>query len=173
MSRIFASIAVSLDGYIASRSGDQAWLNNSLAKGEDYGFDETMKRTGIFIMGANTYREMLKSGMAGGKERTYVITREKDLKKGSRTQLYDGDLKELAEKVKSETDKDIYIWGGGNLITQFIDLDLLDELDIAVLPVLLGDGVPLFGKISKLKKLRLVECMKFEQSGIVLLQYKL
>ena len=59
MSKIFTSIAVSLDGYIASKSGDQTWLNHSMAKGEDYGFEESMKRTGIFVMGANTYKEML------------------------------------------------------------------------------------------------------------------
>ena len=171
MSKIFTSIAVSLDGYIASKSGDLSWLNNSMVQGEDYGFDETMKRTGIFIMGARTYKEMLKSGMAGGKERTYVVTNAKDLKKGSQTQFYEGDLKVLAEKVKSETGKDIYIWGGGNLITQFIELDLLDELMIAIIPVLLGDGVSLFGKFSQLKKLRLLECKKFEKSGIVLLKY--
>ena len=145
-----------------------------MAKGEDYGFEENMKRTGIFIMGANTYREMLKFGMSGGKDMvpTYVVTSEKDLKKGKQTHLYDGDLRKLAEKVKSETDKDIYIWGGGNLITQFIDLDLLDELNMAVIPVLLGDGVPLFGKISSSKKLELSESKKFEKSGIVILKYK-
>jgi dihydrofolate reductase len=173
MSKIFTSIAVSLDGYIASKSGDLSWLNNTMVQGEDYGFEETMKRTGIFVMGANSYKEMLKSGMAGGKERTYVITREKDLKKGSRTQFFDGDLKELAKKVKSETDKDIYIWGGGSIITQFIDLDLLDELNMAVIPVLLGEGVPLFGKFSNLKKLMLTECKRFEKSGIAVLKYEL
>jgi dihydrofolate reductase len=124
-------------------------------------------------MGATTYREILKSGMAGIKARTYVITREKGLKKGSRTEIYSGDLKELAKKIKSETDKDIYIWGGGNVITQFIELDLLDELNMAVIPVLLGDGVSLFGTISDLKKLRLIECKKLEKSGIVLLKYEL
>lgn len=173
MSIIFTSIAVSLDGYIASKSGDVSWLNDSMVQGEDYGFEETMQRTGIFVMGANTYKEMLKSGMAGGKERTYVITREKDLKKGSQTQFYDGDLKELAKKAKTETDQDIYIWGGGDVISQFIDLDLLDELNIAMIPVLLGDGVPLFGKFGKLKKLRLTECQKFEKSGIAVLKYEL
>jgi len=172
MSKIFTSIAVSLDGYIASKSGDLAWLNNSMVEGEDYGFDETMKRTGIFVMGANTYKEMLKSGMAGGKERTYVLTKEKELKKGKQTQLYDGDLKTLAEMVKAETDRDIYIWGGGSVITQFIDLDLLDELNMAVIPVLLGDGVRLFGKLSNLKKLTLTESRKLEKSGIVLLKYE-
>jgi dihydrofolate reductase len=173
LSKIFTSIAISLDGYIASKSGDVSWLNDTMIQGENYGFDETMKRTGIFIMGANTYKEMLKSGMAGGKERIYVITKEKDLKKGSQTQFYGGDLKALAEKVKSEIDKDIYIWGGGDVITQFIDLELLDELNIAIIPVLLGNGVPLFGKISKLKKLTLTECKKFEKSGIAVLKYEL
>lgn len=173
MSKIFTSIAVSLDGYVASKSGDLAWLNNSMVQGEDYGFDETLQRTGIFVMGANTYREMLKSGMAGGKEHTYVITKEKDLKKGSHTQLYDGDLKKLAEKARSETNQDIYVWGGGSIITQFIDLDLLDELNIAVIPVLLGEGVPLFGKLGNLKKLTLRESRKLEKSGIVLLKYEL
>jgi dihydrofolate reductase len=173
MSKIFTSIAVSLDGYLASNSGDVSWLNDSMAKGEDYGFEETMKRTGIFIMGANSYKEMLKSGMAGGREHTYVITTAKNLKKGSHTYLYDGDLIELAEQVKSETEKDIYIWGGGSVITQFIDLNLLDELNIAVIPVLLGDGVPLFGRLNHLKKLRLTECRKFEKSGIALLKYEL
>jgi dihydrofolate reductase len=173
MGKIFTSIAVSLDGYIAVKSGDQSWLNNSMVKGEDYGFAETMKRTGIYIMGANTYREMLKSGMAGGEERTYVITKEKNLKKGSHTQFFYGDLKELAEQAKSETDKDIYIWGGGNLITQFIDLNLLDELNMAIIPVLLGDGVPLFGTFGKLKKLTLTACKKFEKSGIAALKYEL
>lgn len=173
MSKIFTSIAASLDVYIASKSGELSWLNNSMVQGEDYGFDETMNRTGIYIMGANTYKEMLKSGMAGSKERIYVITKRKDLKKGSQTQFYDGGLKELAAKVKSETDKDIYIWGGGNIITQFIDLDLLDELNIAVIPILLGDGVPLFGKFSRLKKLTLTECKRFEKSGIAILRYVL
>jgi dihydrofolate reductase len=126
-------------------------------------------------MGANSYKELLKSGMARGKDAApiYVVTREKELKKGSQTQFFDGDLKGLADKVKSETDKDIYIWGGGNLITQFIDLNLLDELNVAIMPVLLGDGVPLFGKISQLKKLKLAESKRLEKSGIVLLTYEL
>jgi len=174
MSTIFTSIAVSLDGFITSKTGDLSWLNNALAKGEDYGFEETLQRTGIYIMGANSYREMLNFGGAGGKDKTptYVVTRETDLKKGTQTHFYNGDLNDLAEKVKSETHKDIYIWGGGNLITQFIDLNLLDELNMAVIPVLLGDGVPLFGKINKTKKLELSEFTKFEKSGIVLLKYK-
>ncbi len=43
-------MAASLDGYIQSKSGDLSWLNNAMAKGEDYGFEKTMKRTGAYIM---------------------------------------------------------------------------------------------------------------------------
>jgi dihydrofolate reductase len=173
MSLVFTSIAVSLDGFIASKSGDQSWLNGAMAKGEDYGFEATLKRAGVFLIGANTYREMLKSGMAGGRSGppVYVVTRAKDLKPGKGVHFYEGDLKQLVEEAKSGTEKDIYVWGGGDLITQFIDRDLLDELQVAVLPVLLGDGVPLFGKIDKLKKLELAASETFEKSGIVILKY--
>ena len=54
---IFASIAASLDGYIASTSGDLAWLNDSMRRDEDYGFTEMMKRTGAYVLGAKTHRE--------------------------------------------------------------------------------------------------------------------
>lgn len=175
MSKVFTSIAVSIDGFIASKAGDNSWLNSATAKGEDYGFEENMSRTGILIMGANTYREMIKSGIYRGKDQfpTYVVTREKDIRKGIKTHLYEGDLKELTEKVKSETDKDIYIWGGGSLITQFIDLGLLDEMNIALIPVLLGEGIPLFGRLRQSKRLELLESKTFEKSGIVLLNYRI
>jgi dihydrofolate reductase len=173
MNKVFGGMAASLDGYIASKDGDMSWLNNSMAKGEDYGFAETIKRTGIYIIGANTYRGMLGSGMAGGKDMTptYVITHDQDLKKGSQTQLYSGDLTTLAKKAKSETDKDICIFGGGNILTQFIELNLVDEITISIVPVLLGDGTPFFGKMHVFKKLKLSECKEYK-SGIVTLTYK-
>lgn len=160
---------------MTSKSGDLSWLNNAMAEGEDYGFGKIMERTGIFIVGANTYKQMLEQGMAGINNMgpTYVVTREKDLKKGNQTYLYDGDLKKLAEKTKSESDKDICVWGGGNLITQFIDLNLLDELSVSIIPVLLGGGVPLFRELAKPSELMLTDCERFEKSGIVILKYKL
>lgn len=54
MSRVFGGMAASLDGYIASENGDLSWLNDAMAKDEDYGFEATERRTGAYIMGANT-----------------------------------------------------------------------------------------------------------------------
>ncbi|MBP2265863.1 dihydrofolate reductase [Pseudarthrobacter sp. PvP004] len=62
MSIVFGGMAASLDGFIASESGDLSWLNNSMGKNEDYGFESTERRTGAYIMGANTFREVSKMG---------------------------------------------------------------------------------------------------------------
>jgi dihydrofolate reductase len=175
MGVVFGGMAASLDGYIASHTGDLSWLNDSMARGEDYGFTESVERTGAYIIGANTYREMTKMGMsgAGGKTPTYIVTHQTDLKRaGKNTHLYAGDLRELVAQVKSETEKDICVWGGGDVLTQMIDLDLVDEVTISVIPVLLGEGVPFFTKLSKWKQLVLMECKPFK-SGIVVLTYRL
>ncbi|MHB1133355.1 MAG: dihydrofolate reductase family protein [Chloroflexota bacterium] len=173
MSKVFGGMAASLDGYIATKDGDLSWLNNAMSPDEDYKFSETAKRTGAYVMGANTYREIAASGVSAGGDKTptYVVTHEQVPKRprGNIT-FYAGDLRELVRRIKSETEKDICLWGGGNLVTQFVDLDLVDELGVSIIPVLLGDGVPFFGRIAKRKKLRLIECKQFP-SGIVLLNY--
>lgn len=170
MGLVFSSMAASLDGYIASTSGDLAWLNDAMAPGEDYGFAATEQRTGAYVMGTNTFREH--GGSAGGGVPTWVVTHRHDLKPtGKHVRFFAGDLRELVRQVKAETDKDIYVFGGGSLLTQFVELDLLDELELAIVPVLLGDGVRLFGRLSAWRRLRLVQGKPFP-SGIVLLTYR-
>jgi dihydrofolate reductase len=173
MSKVFAGMATSLDGYIQSKDKDLSWLNNAMAKDEDYGFEVTSKRTGAYIVGANTYREMAGMGGGGDTTPTYVLTHDKSLKTNKSTRLYSGDPTGLIEKIKLEIDKnkDICVFGGGEVTSQFIELGLLDELTISVIPVLLGDGVPFFTKLKEQKKLELIECKPFK-SGIVILEYK-
>lgn len=166
-------MAMSLDGYIARSDGDASWLNNAMSPGEDYGFEEFMSKIGAYIMGANTYREITKSGVAGGDDKvpTYVITHQADLKTGKNTYLYSDDLAELVKKIKAETEKDIWLFGGGDLTTQFINLNLVDELDIAIVPVLIGGDVPFFGNVVEQKNLILLESKAFEKSGMLSLRY--
>jgi len=166
-------MATSLDGYIQSKDKDLSWLNDAMAKGEDYGFEETMTRTGAYIIGANTYRDMAGMGGGGDTTPTYVLTHDKFLKTNKSTRLYSGDLTELVGKIKLEIDqnKDISVFGGGEVVSQFIELGLLDELTISIIPVLLGDGVPFFNKLKEQKKLKLTECKHFK-SGIVIITYR-
>ncbi|MGY4543532.1 dihydrofolate reductase [Arthrobacter sp. UYNi723] len=174
MGTIFGGMAVSLDGYIRSESGDLSWLNDAMAKNEDYGFEATERRTGAYVMGANTYREMAAMGGRGSAVPTYVLFHDETLATGRNTHVYSGDLRDLVARIKPAIpeEKDICVFGGGQLITEFIELGLLDELGVAVVPVILGGGAPFFGRISEWKKLALRECRSFP-SGIVLLNYQL
>jgi dihydrofolate reductase len=173
MGKVIASMAMSLEGYIAKKNGDTAWLNNAMSPDEDYGFADFMSKIGAYIIGANTYREITKSGVTGGdtKAPTYVVSHQKDLKLGKNTYLYSGDLTELVKKIKAETEKDIWLFGGGDLTTQLINLDLVDELAIAIVPVLIGGDVPFFGKVVEQKYLILLESKSYEKSGLVALTY--
>ena len=166
-------MATSLDGYIAKKNGDAAWLNNAMSPEEDYGFEDFMSKIGAYIKGANTYREITKSGVAGGDNTvsTYVVSHQKDLKLGKNTYLYSGDLTELVKKIKAETEKDIWLFGGGDLTTQFINLNLVDELGLAIVPILIGGDVPFFGNVVEQKNLILLESKIYEKSGMVALTY--
>ncbi|UZX05238.1 dihydrofolate reductase [Arthrobacter sp. CDRTa11] len=167
-------MAASLDGYIRSETGDLSWLNNAMAKDEDYGFEETTRRTGAYVMGANTYREVAGMGGMGSAVPSYVVTHDRSLAVRGNTTLFSGDLRELVGDIKSSIpdNKDICVFGGAQLLTQFIELELLDELGVSIIPVVLGGGVPFLGRTSQSTKLELLECRSFP-SGIVLLNYRL
>jgi dihydrofolate reductase len=174
MGVVFGGMAASLDGYIRSENGDLSWLNNAMAKDEDYGFETTARRTGAYVMGANTYREVAGMGGGGSGVRTYVVTHDETLATKGNTQLFSGDLGDLVARIKSSIpdNKDICVFGGGLLVTEFIELGLLDELGVSIIPVVLGGGVPFFRSISRWKELELIECRPFP-SGIVLLNYRM
>jgi dihydrofolate reductase len=168
---IFGSLAASLDGYISSASGDMAWLNDSMRRDEDYGMAETMARAGAYLMGATTFREsasMFGGGTTGPP--TYVLTHAASADAPPGVTFQAGDVGELSASAKAGTDKDVYVFGGGDIITQTIAADVLDELTIALVPVVLGSGTRLFGDVGKETYLRLTDCRSFA-SGIVLLKY--
>jgi dihydrofolate reductase len=175
MTRVFAALAASLDGYIASAAGELKWINDSMISGEDYGFSATMQRTGAYVMGANTYRETASfRGRGADSTPTYVVTHAGEPEgNASNVQHYSGDLSNLVAELREEIERDICVFGGADLVTQFIDQNLLDELTVSIVPVLLGGGVRFFGRLGEWKKLTLVECKQFEKSGIVLLTYRL
>lgn len=173
MSTVFGGMAASLDGYIASENGDLAWLNDAMAKDEDYGFEATERRTGAYVMGANTYREVSKMGGGGSRIPTFVVTHDPTMVATGNTELYSGDLEELVARIRKSIpeDKDICVFGGGELVTGFIERGLIDELGVSVIPVILGGGVPFFRRLSQWRKLELLECRHYP-SGIVLLNYR-
>jgi dihydrofolate reductase len=171
MTTVFAGMAASLDGYIQSASGDLAWLNDAMAPGEDYGFAATEARTGAYVVGATTYREM--GGSSGGRVPTYVVTSDAGLAVKKNVHPFSGDLTELMARIRTEIEpgKDICVFGGGRLVTSLMALGLIDEIGVSIIPVVLGGGVPFFGTMPSSTKLELMECRPFP-SGIVALNYR-
>ena len=165
-------IAMSLDGYIAGKDDDISWLDSYQTKEEDYGYSAFMKTVGTAIMGARTYLQSLEHPERLLKEvKTYVLSaRQLPKVSGVNVEFFTGELEELIAKIKKDTDRDIYLVGGGQVISSFLNAKLLDEIRIFVVPLLLNDGIPLFSGLNKEVKLKLLEVKSFK-SGIVELHY--
>ena len=82
-----------------------------------------------------------------------------------------GDLGKEVDKIKSEPGKDIWLFGGASLTSAFIDMGLIDEMALAVHPILLGSGKPLFQNIPGRIPLQLINTVTYPD-GLVMLSYK-
>lgn len=99
---------------------------------------------------------------------TYVFTHRK-CNSSEKIRFLNEDVCQFLKKIKSEEGKGIWICGGANLIQQLMEKDLIDEYYISIIPTILGEGIPLFGKSFKERKLKLISTRKY--NGIVELIY--
>ena len=90
---------------------------------------------------------------------------------GTNAIFINADIKETVLKIKQQTGKHIWLYGGAKIITTFLNLDLIDEYRLAVHPVILGKGKPLFQNINGRHRLVLKD-IKGYQSGVILLHYE-
>ena len=146
--RLILYAAVSMDGYIADHEGGVDWLHGERPeKDSDYGCADFMAAVDTVILGGATYRQIIHQLSPGnwpyrGMD-CYVLT-HRDA--GSREEItfVDGELRLLVEKLKARPGRDIWLCGGGDLIRQALEADLIDEYRLAIIPVLIGGGVRLF-----------------------------
>ncbi|HEY3373102.1 MAG TPA: dihydrofolate reductase family protein [Prolixibacteraceae bacterium] len=164
-------IAMSLDGFIAKPDGDISFLSLVEKEGEDYGYARFIESVDTIILGRKTYDKILSMGTEWpyGSREVYVLTRSPK-PDSDNLHFYSGDLYELIEKLKSLEGKHIYCDGGAETIHQLLLEDLIDEMTISIIPVLLGEGIPLFKGGILEKRLRLVSADSFEK-GLVQLHY--
>ena len=172
MRQVILYIAVSLDGYIAPSDGDVSWLDPY--NPEDYGFTEFYRRIGVVIMGAATYEQNLTFGeWPYGATKTYVITgRELEVAPGGNIRFYSGDLARLVSQLTAADDRDIWLLGGGKLITSFLNAGLIDKFMLFMIPILLAEGIPLFSGIAGETAVRAETCERYPD-GVVRLDYSI
>jgi len=165
MRKIRLFIACSLDGFIASENGEIDWLFT----GGDYGYKKFYDSVDTALMGRKTYELGIKLGEKYTKKRNIIFTRRKNLKKVGNAEFV-RDIIPFTRKLKREKGKDIWLVGGGGIVSILLNNDLIDEMQIFVHPFVLGKGIPLFPKVKKDVKLKLTKIFAF-RDGLVRLGY--
>ena len=170
MRKVILGLAGSLDGFIEGPRGEYDWC----VPDPDYNLNEFFERFDTIFVGRKTYE--MSSEMEGGpagfpKFKEYVFSTTLDKVKDGAT-LIKGNTKAEVEKIKKEKGKDIWLFGGARLTTSLMNLGLIDELSLAVYPVLLGGGKPLFNNTKDKINLTLLDTKTYP-TGIVSLTYSL
>ena len=174
MRKVVLFIAVSLDGYIADRTGGVDWLTGQGDESENIDtYSEFVKGIDTILMGWNTYHqvvtELSPEEWIYSDFTTYVITHNKE-NETEQIHFTDENPAELLKKLKQQDGKDIWICGGANLIRQLREAQLIDQYYLSVIPTLLGNGIRLFGEQEKEEKLALIQTRNY--NGIVELVYE-
>jgi dihydrofolate reductase len=137
-------IAMSLDGYIARPDGAVDWLDDVEGEG-DNGYSEFYSKVGTVVMGRKTYEEVLNltdEFPYAGKP-CYVLSRQPQ-ESNSHVTFTDEELESLILRLKEQSDGYVWLVGGGQLVQQFLKKKLIDELELYIIPKLIGEGIPLF-----------------------------
>lgn len=153
-------IAQSLDGFIAKKDGDITWLEEfPNPDGSDFGFSDFMKKIDALLMGRNTYEKVLTFEFWPYEKPVYVISNTiKVVPENLEGKVFivRGEILEILESLENKGLKSIYV-DGGKLIQSFLSEDLIDTMIITTMPVILGEGLPLFASIGRELKWELVE----------------
>lgn len=169
--KVFVYIAASLDGYIAKHDDDLTFLSLVEQEGEDYGYAEFIDTIDTVIIGRKTYDKVQAMGieyLRADKE-YYIMTRTPRAQEGN-VHFHTGDLQALIEDLKQKEGKHIFVDGGAEVVNQLMQLDLIDEYIVSLIPILLGDGIRLFKDGRPEQKLTFVTSKSFEK-GLVQLHY--
>lgn len=157
MNKIKAHVAISLDGYIAHTDGDTSWIPGELVKE----ISEIHQTAEILLAGSITYNAIYEQSAGNWPyKNTYIVSHydSSALSNENFRFIFDDPIESIEEMKKTAT-SDIMVIGGGNLITSLINNKLLDELNLYIVPVLLGDGIQLLGKTFSIN----VKCINSEQ----------
>jgi dihydrofolate reductase len=175
--KIIAYLATSADGFIARPDGDVEWLHRRPRSG-DYGMGKFNASIDTILMGRKTYDWAMdfwrKAGKPKGqfnrKVRNYVFSRTPPPDSAPGVEFVTEDVKPFAQRLRAAPGKHIWMMGGGGLIASFLDAGELDEFDLRVMPILIGEGIPLIEPRHRDIPLKLLHSKKYPD-GVVRLHY--
>ncbi len=174
MTTVTLHVVASLDGVIAKSDNSVSWLegyDDTYDRGvSEDSAEAVVKAIDCFVLGSRTYEHALQLGWPYGDTPTVVVT-SRDLP-ASRTsvEFYAGDLKRLVTERLAPRYKNIWLVGGAMLCQAFLRLGLVDEIRLSIAPIVLGEGLRLFGDSSPEERWRLKDVVAYK-TGFVELVY--
>ena len=166
----------SLDGFIAKKDNSVSWLDgygNVYEAGVSISEEEAaafIKAIDCYVLGSRTYEHALELGWPYGETPTVVMTGRELPSIRKSVEFYSGDLRTFVDEKLAPRYRNIWLVGGAMLCGRFLSLGLVDEIKLTIAPVLLGEGLRLFGESSTEKRWNLKDVVAYK-NGFVELSY--
>lgn len=169
MRRVVYSVAMSLDGYIAGPKGEIDWLSTDI--GLDWG--AFMARFDTVLMGRRTFEFALGAGGGGDSSglQTYVFSRTLKQAEHPNVMIVAESGGDAVRSLRTKRGKEIWLMGGGELFRTLLEEGVVDVIEVGVVPILLGAGIPFLPSLSRRVKLREPEVKQYG-GGVVMLTYE-
>jgi len=173
-STVTLHVVSSLDGFIAKKDNSVAWMDSSgdvYERGVTDDGAEVIASIDCYVLGSRTYEHALQLGWPYGDTPTVVITNRELPSTRESVEFYSGDLKRLVGEILAPRYGNIWLVGGAMLGQSFLRLGLVDEIRLMIAPVILGDGLHLFGDSGTEQKWHLKDVVAYK-NGYVELSYR-
>lgn len=161
--------AMSLDGYIAGPNGEHDWI----VMDPEIDFSGMMKQFDAFLIGRKTFETMARMGNAAKSSKAlqhFVFSRTLEPSDYPHVTISD-DPAGVVNALREKPGKDIALFGGGDLFRSLLALGLVDRVEVSLIPVLLGGGIPLLATPAERARLTLRKQRVYEKTGTIGLEY--
>jgi dihydrofolate reductase len=159
---------MSLDGYIAGPKGEADWI----IMDPDIDFAAMFEQFDTFLLGRRTFEAMGRGGQGGTAGiKTFVFSRTLRQEDYPGVTIVAEGVEETVAALRADSGKDIWLFGGGSLFRSLLYAGLVDTVEVAIMPVLLGEGIPLLPSPARQTKLKLTGQKVYSQTGVVSLEY--
>lgn len=166
MRRIRYAVAMSLDGYIAGPKGEADWI----VMDPEIDFGALFKEFDTALVGRRTFEVLGPSGVGMGLK-TYVFSRTLKQSDYPAVTIVADEPKEFVAALRAKPGKDIWLFGGGLLFRSLLEAGVVDTVEVGIVPVLLGRGIPLLPSPAGQGKLELTRHKVYGKTGTVSLEY--
>ena len=170
MRKIILNLAMSLDGYISDNDGGYDWIvgdgDKSLDTENKWDFDKFLGSVDTVVMGKKCYDQNMHNDF---KDKKVYVATSRNIKNYDNIHFINEDIVKVIEEEKQKEGKNIWLFGGGILVDNFIKENIIDEYIIGIIPTILGKGRPLFLNNNPKIDLHLEEI--FSEEGVVILKY--